>query len=538
MARNNRVDVCIIGSGAGGGVVAKELAERGMSVVVLEAGKRFKPIEDYGGGREDWERAGMEIGQDHFSLPSMDKMTFGSPGLTCRPDMTMGVGGGTLKYLAYVPRFRPDDFRVRTLDGVGADWPISYEDLALYYRRVEMELGVSGNRGDPWHPPAEPYPNPAFEISYANKIMKRGCDRLGIRTWPVPSARLSRPWGGRPACIQCGECVNGCMTRSKSSIDVTYIAKAEATGRVDIRTRCVVTRIETDAGGRAKAVVYSDKDRVEHAQEADVIVVSAGTFFSPRVLLNSKSSLFPDGLANSSGIVGKYFMQHLSYMCRAVFDDRMDSFRGFFGGAISKDFAETSPRNGFARGWALEFNSGVRGPVEMALSLPGWGAAHKKKMKSIFGHVAGMVAFGEQLPDERNRIELDPDVVDDYGMPVARLFMEPRENDRKMLKAIEKSVKDVCEAAGAREMLTLDYVQGSSSHNMGTCRMGSDPRTSVVNGYCQAHDVPNLFVIDASCFVTGGTANPALTIMAIATRAAHYIAEQGKKGNLSTRAAR
>lgn len=533
MAKNNKVSVCIIGSGAGGGVVAKELGEKGLSVVVLEAGRRFNPLKDYTAASEDWERLGdQNKWHDKFRVPAMDKITFGSPNLVTRPDMAFGVGGTTLVYLAYVPRFHPDDFRMHTLDGVGADWPIRYEDVAPYYRKVELELGVSGQTGDPWHPPIEPYPNPPFEISYANKILKRGCDKLGIKVWPVPVARLPRPFHGRPACNQCGECESGCMTKAKSSIDVTYIARAEATGKVEIRPECVATQITVDKSGRAKSVVYFDKNKVEHEQEADVIIVSAGTFFTPKLLLNSKSSLSPNGLANSSGLVGKYFIQHLALSSRAVFPDRIDSFRGFFGGAISKDFAKTSRKNSFARGWTLEFHSGLRGPAQTALSLPGWGARHKQKMRQYFGHFAGMVAFGEQLPDERNRIELDPNVVDDYGMPVVKMFMEPHENDRQMLPAIERNIREIYEAAGAEEILHLDYVPGRDAHNMGTCRMGNDPKSSVLNSFCQTHDVPNLFVVDASCFVTGGTSNPGLTIMAIATRTSEYIAEQAKKGNL------
>jgi choline dehydrogenase-like flavoprotein len=531
MAKLRKAKACVIGSGAGGGVVAKELGERGFSVVVLEVGRRFNPLRDYTSALNDWERAG-KANRERFRAPRMDTITVSGP-FTHKPIMAFGVGGTTLRYYAYVPRMRPDDFRVRTSDGVGMDWPISYEDLAPYYRKVELELGVSGQSGNPWSPPMEPYPNPPFEFSYANKIINRGCDRMGIRLWPVPVARLSRPLNGRPSCVQCGDCLNGCMTKAKSSIDVTYIPKAEATGKVEIRPESVVTRITVDKRGRAKSVIYFDKNGVEQEQEAEIIVVSAGTIQSPRLLLNSKCSLFPDGLANSSGMVGKNFMQHLTVFSNALFPDRIDSYRGFYGGAYSEDFAGTNPGNGFARGWVLELTSGARGPTHMASFTPGWGAWHKDYMRNYFGHIAGIAAGGEQLPDERNRVEIDPEVVDDYGMPVPRVTMEPRENDKLMLAAIEKNIREIYAAAGATKILKMRiWRPGQGAHNMGTCRMGNDSRMSVLNDFCQCHDIPNLFVIDGSFFVTGSTTNPSLTIMAMATRASEHIIEEAKKGNI------
>ena len=525
-----KVDACIIGSGAGGGVVAKELGTQGLRVVVLEAGRRMDPLKDYTSHLNDWERASLEMSQ-RYKVPRMDKLVYDSVSMS-KPSVVYGVGGGTLRYLAYSIRLQPDDFRVKTLDGIGMDWPITYKDLAPYYRKIELELGVSGQASNPWSIPIEPYPNPPFEFSYANKIIKRGCDRLGINLEPVPVFRLSRPFDGRPMCVQCGNCVDGCMSRAKSSIDVTYIPKAEATGKVEIRPESVAAWIRVDKKGKARSVIYFDKSGVEHEQEADVIVVSAGTIQSPRLLLNSKSATFPDGLANSSGVVGKYFMQHISPFSVALYPDRIDSYRGFFGGAISLDFSRTSPTNSFARGWSLEPYSGFKGPVSMALETPGWGSFHKEYMRSFYGHAAGVVAVGEQLPDERNRIELDPEVKDDYGMPVPRITFAPRKNERLMLPVMERKLRDIHEAAGAIEIIKLDFSPGGGGHNMGTCRMGNNPQSSVVNSFCQTHDVRNLFVIDGSCFVTGGTANPSLTIKALAARAADYIVQEGEKGSL------
>lgn len=527
-----KVDACIIGSGAGGGVVAKELSEKGLSVVVLEAGKRLDPLRDYTSARHDWELM-HDVNKSLFTVPALADHTIGNQtGRLYRPSEAHGVGGGTLRYLAYVPRLRPDDFRVYTDDGVAADWPITYDDLVPYYRKVELDLGVSGLAGDPWTPQVDPYPNPPFPYSYANKIIKRGCDKLGVKLWPAPMARLSRYFDGRPKCIQCGQCETGCMSGAKSSTDVTYVVKAEATGKAEIRPRSLATEIRVDNRGKARSVVYFDENGTEHEQEARVIVVSAGSIQSPRLLLNSASGAFTNGLGNSSGLVGKNFMQHLGVASTAVFPERIDSYRGFFGGATSQDFARTQAGNSFARGWRNDLHSGIQGPVEMIRGKQLWGRQLKTYMRHNYGHVAGVLASGEQLPVESNRIELDPEVKDKYGLPVPRITLEFSENDKAMQVAMQQNIKDIYDASGARQIQNISILRGSSPHNLGTCRMGNDPASSVLNSFCQSHDVSNLFVVDGSCFVTGGTANPSLTIHAIAVRASEYIVAEGKKMNL------
>lgn len=527
----NKVDACIIGSGAGGGVVAKELGEQGVKVVVLEAGRRLDPLRDYPTAKQDWEIS-TERYVSLFSVSALQKVTFSNKFIS-RPHEVHGVGGGTLQYLAYAVRMRPDDFRVYSMDGVGMDWPITYEELTPYYRKVELELGVSGKAGSAWIPFVEHYPNPPFEYSYANKIIKRGCDKLGIKLWPAAMARLSRPFDGRPKCVNCGTCGKGCMSGAKSSVDVTYIRKAEATGNVIVRPQSVVTRIRVDLEGKAKSVIYFDKNGIEHEQKAGIIIISAGTIQSPRLLLNSKSKIFPDGLANSSGLVGKFFMQHCGIGSAAIFPERIDSFRGFSGGAISEVLPKDGSGNSFVRGFRLDLVSGAKGPVGTAMHSSLWGKQLKDYMQKNFGHVAGIYSQGEQLPDERNCIELDPEVKDDYGMAVPHISYALRRNDTLMLSAIERTIREIYDAAKASKILYLGHGKpGSDSHNMGTCRMGHDSQKSVLNSFCQTHDVPNLFVIDGSCFVTSGVANPSLTIQAIAVRASEYIVKQAKKGNL------
>jgi choline dehydrogenase-like flavoprotein len=525
--RLDNTEACVIGSGPGGSTIAKELGEKGVRTVVLEAGSRFNPLVDYTSHLEDWENAGRDFVRERMSLPQMDRVT--GPH-TAQPNVAYGVGGSALRYLAYSVRMEAHDFKTKTLDNVGMDWPINYEELVPYYRKVENELRISGQAENPWSIPLDPLPLPAFPYSYANKIIKRGCDKLGINLWPVPVARLSRPADGRPMCIQCGNCSNGCMTRAKSTPDVTYIPKAEATGKVTVLPNCVVTRIKVDASGRAKGVVYFDKDGVEREQKAEIIVLSAGAIQSPRILLNSTSNMFPNGLANSGGAVGKYFMQHLSIHTYALFPDRIDSYRGFYGGAISLDYVKHKPSNSYVRGWALELSGGIKGPVAMASVTDSWGSSHKTLMRKTFGRIAGMSAVGEMLPDPRNRIELDPSEKDAYGMPLPRMTVIPRDNDKIMLKAMRAKITQIYEAAGALRILGVDHEPGSGGHNAGSCRMGKDPSKSVLNGYCQTHDVPNLFVVDASTFTTIGTANPSLTIHALACRVAEYIDKLGKSG--------
>jgi len=321
------------------------------------------------------------------------------------------------------------------------------------------------------------------------------------------------------------------MIKAKSSADVTYIAQAESTGYVEIRPESVAIRIKVNSEGKAKSVIYIDRNGLEHEQEAEIIIVSTGAIQSPRLLLNSKSSLFPEGLANSSGLVGKYYMMHPYVKATAIISDRIDSFRGH-GEAVSLDYVRTDKANSFVRGFQIKPKSHLIGPAGTAIDKPGWGLQHKEFMRKNFGHIVSISSIGEQLPDKRNRVELDPVVVDHYGMPVPRITLELSGNDKLIMEAMEKKTREIFSAAGASNIEIENNRHFSPAHNMGTCRMGKDTKTSVLNSFCQSHDVKNLFVIDASCFVSCGASNPALTIQAIAGRSAAYIIEQGKKGNL------
>ncbi|MBK7201344.1 GMC family oxidoreductase [Candidatus Amarolinea dominans] len=381
--------------------------------------------------------------------------------------------------------------------------------------------------------PAQPaLPAAAFPYNCASQAIKRGADRLGLHMVHSPTALPSQPWNGRPASIQCGTCRLGCKIAAKGSIDVTYVRKAEATGRVDIRPQCMAREITMNAAGKARSVIYFDANRQEQEIAARAIVVAGNAVETPRLLLLSKSARFPDGLANSSGLVGSYFTEHLAVFTYARFAERLDAWRGIPAGGMIQDFYETDPANSFARGFTVEINNGWQWPLSVAQRAPGWGAGHKQRVKELFSHMVGLASVGDQLPDLRNTVSLDPEVKDLYGLPVPRIVNEPRPNDQAMLGAIRQRFDEILQAAGATEIWEPEYRPGGSSHYLGTCRMGNDPRTSVVDAWCRAHDVPNLFIGDSSPFVTGAGVNPALTISALATRTAEGIIAAFKRGEL------
>ena len=528
---SNAADVVVVGSGAGGAVVAKELAEGGLSVVVIEAGRRYVPLADYLTDRADFETRGKDVfrptdeRRDVYTTPGRQGFSY---------SRVKGVGGSTLHYVAMSPRLHETDFATRSNDGVADDWPISYADLEPYYTRVEYELGVSGPDGaNPFEPPrSRLYPTPAHPFNLASQAVKRGADRLGLHLVREPLAIPSVDWHGRSACVGAGVCHMGCQVSAKSSMDVTYVRKAEATGRVDIRTESMAREIEVDRSGLARAVVYTDADGRQQRVAGRAIIVAGNAVETPRLLLMSTSSRHPDGLANSSGLVGRYFMEHLFVAAFGLFDQRVDPWRGTPSGGIIQDNYATDGQHGFARGWTILVTANSHWPYSVASRIPGWGEDHKQHVQRMFGHYACVATIGEQLPDLRNRVTLDPVQKDLFGLPAPRLTNEARENDLAMIGKMSSSLKELLEASGATEIWGNEYDPGSSSHYLGTCRMGHDPTSSVVNPWGRTHDVPNLFIADSSIFVTGGAANPALTVSALALRTSEAIIAAFRRSEL------
>ncbi|MDH4038295.1 MAG: GMC family oxidoreductase N-terminal domain-containing protein [Candidatus Krumholzibacteria bacterium] len=532
LKQRGEVDVVIIGSGAGGAVVAKELAEAGLAVVVIEAGPRFNPYVDYISDRTDFEQFAKfafkkQKQRDVYTVGSAREFTY---------TRVKGVGGSTLKYAAMSPRLHESDFRTHSEDGVGADWPITYADLEPYYARVEYELGVSGPGGEeanPFDPPrSTPFPNPPHPFNLASHAIKRGAQSLGLHLVREPVSIPSREWKGRPACVGAGTCHIGCSIAAKSSMDVTYIAAAEATGNIEIRTECTAFQILMGTDGRARGVLYFDPEGREQEVLARAVVLAANAVETPRLLFMSANGRFPEGLANSSGLLGKNFFEHIAIFAHGRFEERLDPWRGTPTGGMIQDNYATRSSNGFARGWTTIVTANSHWPLGMARRIPGWGAAHKNRVRELFGHSVCVASIGEQLPDERNRIMLDPTVKDSFGLPAPRLVNELYDNDRAMEKAIRRDLTDVLEASGAKEIWKVDYMPGQSSHYLGTCRMGNDPQTSVVDAWGRTHDVRNLFISDGSVFVTGGSVNPALTISALAARTAEGLIRAFKEGTL------
>ncbi len=529
--KKQTADVVVVGCGAGGGVVAKELCEAGLSVVVLESGKRFKPLLDYRTHKRDFESTARKVFRPDD--PRRDLYTSDVPGF--KYDRVKGVGGSTLVYQAIFLRFHESDFRVRSEDGVADDWPITYNELEPYYTKVEYEMGVSGPSGayiNPFEPPrSKPYPTPHHELNCASQAIKRGADKLGLHMVPSSVGCPTKPWG-RPQCIECGGCEYGCLITAKASIDVTYVRKAESTGRVDILTESMAREITTGPDGKVRSVIYFDNMGKEQEIFARVVVVAGNAIETPRLLLLSKSKQFPDGLANTSGLVGKYFTLHFGRSAKGLFSECLYPWQGIPAGGIIQDFYATNKRNNFVRGWTHELSGSYQWPLAVAKRIPGWGMENKARMKEDFCHMADLGCIGDQLPDIRNQVKLDADVNDHMGIPVPRLINKLSNNDHEMQKAMLKSCKDILEAAGAIKIFEDKPGPGGSAHFSGTCRMGTDPERSVVDSWCRAHGISNLFIADSSVFVTGAAVNPSLTIMALATRTAEGIVAAFKRGEL------
>jgi choline dehydrogenase-like flavoprotein len=522
------VDVLIVGAGAAGAAMAWSLADTRMKILCLEQGDWMDPAA-YPSASTDWElRRFSDFGLSPNSRGRREDYPINDSGSPIAVSNFNAVGGSTILYAAHFPRFHPADFKVRTLDGVADDWPLDYERLEPYYAQNDRMMGVAGLAGDPAYPPKE-MPLPPVALGKLGHTLARGFNKLGWHWWPSDSAIATREYEGRAACINLGPCIQGCAQGAKASTDVTYWPAAVRRG-VELRTRCRVREITVSENGMADGVIYYDPDGVERRQRAEVVVLACNGVGTPRLLLNSRSAQFPDGLANRSGLVGKNFMFHPYAHVLGIFDEPLEGYKGPTGCCIvSQEFYETDRSRGFVRGYTFEMIRGM-GPVSTALwgassgRIP-WGAEHHRAYGELFDRTAGMVVICEDLPEERNTVTLDPDLVDSDGIPAPKVDYRLSENSTRMLEHAVARGKEVLLASGARETVAEAPLSFAGWHLMGTARMGTDPEQSVVNEWGRCHDVKNLFVIDGSIFVTAAAVNPTCTIQALTL----YIADTIKK---------
>lgn len=519
---DEEVDIVIVGAGAAGGVLAKELSESGMSVVVLDAGPLRDPQKDFASDELAMKTLGW---QDTRVVDGRDPLTMG------HNNSGRGVGGGTAHFTGVFLRFHASDFKTATLDGVGDDWPISYEDLEPYYTRNEKEIAVSGPKYFPWGNYHGPYPYPEREPLSPNAYMfMNGCEKLGIRSSVAPLAILSAPFEGRPPCINRGFCNQGCMPDAKFSTLIVHIPKAVKAG-AEVLPDCMVTQVLMGKDGRAKGVAFVH-DGKSYEQKAKLVILSAFVVETPRLLLNSATSAFPDGLANSSGMVGRSIMPHSSHDVYARFKDEIRLYKGTPVLATTQDFYETDPERSFVRGYTLHAH-GVR-PVAFATGIskakggPVWGGRLRDALLN-YNFYGRITLVGEVLPNPDNRVTL-ADERDEYGLRRAKVTFSYGDNDKRLIDHAVKTMGSIMEAEGGK----VEFVVPDSAHLMGGCRMGNDPSTSVVNSFGQSHDIDNLFICDASIFVTSGGGNPTNTVMSLALRTADYIKEKAKKLELQS----
>ena len=531
------VDFVIVGSGASGGIMARELARAGNSVVVMEQGPRMAP------GDFEHDELKYRMLSGITNSPVTNPQTFRSS-----PDKKAErvQGGNSLTYARIVggssAHFNANFWRLHEVDFIegskygsipGAslvDWPITYAELEPYYTMVEWEVGVSGLAGaSPFDPPrSKPYPMPPLPVKSSGVLMERGGRKLGLHPYPSPMAINSVLYKGRPPCAQCGLCGGyGCEVRAKSSSVWTVIPEAEATGKCEVRSESYVFQIGMDKNNRATGVHYFDKDKKQQFQKAKAVVLCSNGSETPKLLLNSGVNGSKDGLANSSGAVGKHLMFNKGGGAQARFEHPLYEYKGANVTRVIHDFYDSDPKRGFYGGGGFDARSG--GPLTWGQSVPEgtptWGAGFKDYLES-YTYWMTCAGHGTSLAQETNRVDIDPELKDAWGVPAMRVTYKDHEDDVKHAKWQAKLAAEIMDAAGAKqiEIEPVGEARGGV-HLLGTCRMGNDPATSVIDKYHRTHDVKNLFISDGSSMVTSGRGQPTLTIEALAFRAAEHIAK-------------
>jgi choline dehydrogenase-like flavoprotein len=553
-------DVVVVGSGAGGGMAAHELTAAGANVLMLEAGPMWDTRADgfmfkwpYDSPRRGASTPQQQFGEYDAGLGgwSLD----GEPYTVAGGEQfdwfrTRMLGGRTNHWGRISLRYGPDDFKRRGKDGLGDDWPIGYEDVAPYYDRVDRLIGIFGSReglpNDPdgiFQPPPEPR---CWE-----RMIKQGADRLRITCIPSRLSILSRPLNGRSACHWCGQCNRGCATRSNFSSPTVLLPPALDTGRLTIIPNAMAREVLVDDRGLATGISYVNKDGGrEYQVRARVVVLAASACETARLLLNSKSSLFPDGLANSTGNVGKYLTDNTGSDVAGFMPQLMDNVPhnedGSGGAHLFMPWWLDNRELDFPRGYHIEIWGGRRMPGYgfmggiQRLAGGGYGRQLKEDYRRYYGSIIGFSGRGEMIPNEHSYCEIDPNTVDRWGIPVLRFHFQWSEHEILQVKHMQETFRELIETLGGTPTSTMPSREdgygilagGRIIHELGVTRMGDDPASSVVNSNCQAHEVRNLFVADGGPFVTNGDKNPTWTILALAMRTSEYIVEQRNMGNI------
>jgi choline dehydrogenase-like flavoprotein len=514
-------EVVVIGAGASGAAATWLLASRGIDVLCLERGDWLDQSASPSLGL-DWERAlqtrfhpdpNIRRGASDYAVIAADT--------PIRPALFTGVGGSLLRWGAHAPRLHPSDFRVRSLDGIAQDWPLAYDELEPWYDLNDAMTGMAGLAGDPANPELRAERDPPLPLGRGGERLARAFDALGWHWWPSHAAIATRARDNRAPCNVCGPCGVGCPRGARASGDNTYWPAALKHG-ARLTTGARVQRILIDRG-RVAGVVFRDREDTTRHVAASRIVMAASGLGTPRLLLAS-------GIASGSGLLGRGLMHHPTAIVTGIFDERLDGHAGPFACALhSQEFYESDPERGFVRGYQLQMLRGA-GPVATALggymSRLAWGRAHHRAFATQFAHGVSLTVTAEDLPEDQNRIDLDPLRVDADGIAPPRLHYRVGENSQRILEHGVARARDVMRAAGAREILVNPLSRAAGFHFLGTARAGSSLSDSVVDGWGRCHDVQGLRIIDGSVFPTVGAVNPTPTIQAFALRAADHLARE------------
>jgi len=542
------VDFVIVGCGSSGGILAKELSTAGFSTVVLEQGPH---------------RLASDFTHDEFDIIFNNALCGGSPqklGQTFRDDeskeaeipgfqspawYSQGVGGSSVHFTGNLWRLREIDFNERSVLGpIGgtnfADWPISYQDLEPYYTRVDWEIGVSGAPGPFDAPRSKPFPVPPMPIKSSGVLLEKGAKAIGFHAQPAPLAILSKPHNGRAACINCGFCMGfGCEAGAKSSTLVAMVPQALASGNCELRAGCAVYNLKTGADGKVSEVQYIDADGRQRGQKARAVVLAANGAETSRLLLLSAGSRHPDGLANSSGFVGRNLMFNMHATVTGVFEHELNDYKGVQVTRIVHDLYESDPKRGFYGGGGYDARP-LLGATPILYGLasqdpgkPQWGADFKERLAHNFKRQMTIACNATSLPLDRNNITLDPTHKDSLGRQALRVTYRDHDDDLANARYMQQYAEQMMAAAGAVAQWSSPIEPSTNSpHLLGTCRMGDDPASSVVDRYHRSHDVANLFICDGSSMVSSSRGQPTMTIMAMAFRAAEHIAAAARANRI------